>query len=441
MVQLKNFYYLDSESYRRLKAVTNDEVLFNYGEKRPYGMIMSVGKSDYYVPMTHDLRLKKHPFLESAVYPLPSIERNFPEAGFDFQHALPIKDDAYSFTLNNQLIANDQRTLATNMQNQIASKLEKYVENYKHYQRGENLELVDGKLPDTRTFKVSTLNYFHEEIGLEPTFDIQHIIDKFSREGNLSLVDNYPYVHYMNEAEISDAEDIQLVLNVFSEKEQDEILEQSPWNLELMKGGKSLGYLAYGDSWSTEFEIQDELEDLKNRVRQNDYKNLYSEIDFKDLLKDSGFELDNEIENEKAMKLQKYLGQIPFVHKGNLQEMDNLLAEEQVYSRSFRDIDIAKNDGFEIMEEEFTPNKIYYYKNEEKEKVIQFASENPKEVAKYFELMLKSKSNVTYDFTKIDKDFGRDDMKTESVLSTIRKIVRMKDINQKNIEKENEMER
>ena len=55
--------------------------------------------------------------------------------------------------------------------------------------------------------------------------------------------------------------------------------------------------------------------------------------------------------------------------------------------------------------------------------------------------MLKSKSKVTYDFTKIDKDFGRDDMKTESVLSTIRKIVRMKDINQKNIEKENEMER
>ena len=208
-----------------------------------------------------------------------------------------------------------------------------------------------------------------------------------------------------------------------------------------MKGGKSLGYLAYGDSWSTEFEIQDELEDLKNRVRQNDYKNLYSEIDFKDLLKDTGFELDDELENEKAMKLQKYLGQIPFVHKGNLQEMDNLLAEEQVYSRSFRDIDIAKNDGFEIMEEEFTPNKIYYYKNEEKEKVIQFASENPKEIAKYFELMLKSKSNVTYDFTKIDKDFGRDDMKTESVLSTIRKIVRMKDINQKNIEKENEMER
>ncbi|MDY2954113.1 MAG: type III toxin-antitoxin system ToxN/AbiQ family toxin [Enterococcus cecorum] len=441
MPNLMNFFSLDDASYHLLETKTGNEILYNKSEHRPYGVIMSVGNVDYYVPMKHDLNVTSKPFLETSVYLIPSQTLNYPYGGFDFQHVLPIKDGAYSFTLNNQLIANDQRTLATNMQNQIASKLEKYVKNYKHYQRGENLELVDGKLPDTRTFKVSTLNYFHEEIGLEPIFDIQHIIDKFSREGHLSLVENYPYVHYMNEAEISDAEDIQFVLNVFSEKEQDEILDQSPWNLELMKGGKSLGYLAYGDSWSTEFEIQDELEDLKNRVRQNDYKNLYSEIDFKDLLKDSGFELDNELENEKAMKLQKYLGQIPFVHKGNLQEMDNLLAEEQVYSRSFRDIDIAKNDGFEIMEEEFTPNKIYYYKNEEEEKVIQFASENPKEIAKYFELMLKSQSNVTYDFTKIDKDFGRDDMKTESVLSTIRKIVRMKDINQKNIEKENEMER
>lgn len=440
MVQLKNFYYLDSESYRRLKAVTNDEVLFNYGERRPYGMIMSVGKSDYYVPMTHDLRLMKHPFLESAVYPLPSIERNFPDAGFDFQHALPIKDGAYSFTLNNQLIANDQRTLATNMQNMIASKLEKYVENYKHYQRGENLELVDGQLPDTRTFKVSTLNYFHEEIGLEPTFDIQHIIDKFSREDDLRLIENHPYVHYKNETEISDAEDIQLVLNVFSEKERDEIQEQSPWNLELIKSGKTLGYLAYGESWSTEFEIQDELEVLRDRVRQNDYRNLYSEIDFKDFLEELGFEMEGSLENDKSVNLQKYLRQIPFVQKGNLQEMYELLAEEQVYSRSFSDIESAKKDGFELIEKEFTPNKIYYYKNEEEGKVIQFASENPKEIAKYFELMLKNKRNVTYDFTKIDKDFGVDSGQTKNTLKNIKQIVKAKDSNRRSIEQENEME-
>lgn len=685
MVQLKNFYYLDSASYRRLKAVTNDEVLFNYGERRPYGMIMSVGKSDYYVPMTHDLRLMKHPFLESAVYPLPSTERNFPDAGFDFQHALPIKDGAYSFTLNNQLIANDQRTLATNMQNQIASKLEKYVENYKHYQRGENLELVDGQLPDTRTFKVSTLNYFHEEIGLEPTFDIQRIMDKFSREDDLSLIENHPYVHYTNEAEISDAEDIQLVLNIFSEKEQDEIQAQSPWNLELIKGGETLGYLAYGESWSTEFDIQDELEDLQNRVRRNDYKNLYSEMDFRDWLHESGFEMDgrvnemhqqinkdflndvrfngnqkavlqqgiskgldvsiyadpkfdscqmeqvlagltNELDvaiyaypkfdskqmeqiregleqkldvsiyansefnaeqmaeiksglevgvdvsiyanpqfdhyqmweileglmdkrdvsiyakpefdncqmqeiklgmlrdvdvtvyanpefnydqmeqiregleqkldvsiyanpefnanqmeqireglkegldvhsyanpefnvnqmeqikqlealknqvrqnDDRAEHIQKYLAELPIVQRGKLQKMKDILSEEQVYSKRFEDIEMAKIEGFELLEKEFTPNKIYYYKNEEERKVIQFASENPKEIAKYFELILKNKRNVTYDFTKIDKDFGVDSGQTKNTLKNIKQIVKAKDSNRRSIEQENEME-
>ena len=440
MKNLMNFFSLDDASYRLLERKTGNEILYNKSEHRPYGVIMSVGNVDYYVPMKHDLNVASKPFLETSVYLIPSQTLNYPYGGFDFQHALPIKEGAYSFTLNNQLIANDQRTLATNMQNMIASKLEKYIENYKHYQRGENLELVDGQLPDTRTFRVSTLNYFHEEIGLEPTFDIQHIIDKFSREDDLSLIENHPYVHYTNETEISDAEDIQLVLNVFSEKEREEIQEQSPWNLELIKSGKTLGYLAYGESWSSEFEIQDELEVLRDRVRQNDYRNLYSEIDFKDFLEELGFEMEGSLENDKSVNLQKYLRQIPFVQKGNLQEMYELLAEEQVYSRSFSDIESAKKDGFELIEKEFTPNKIYYYKNEEEGKVIQFASENPKEIAKYFELMLKNKRNVTYDFTKIDKYFGVDSGQTKNTLKNIKQIVKAKDSNRRSIEQENEME-
>ena len=685
MQNLMNFFSLDDSSYHLLRMKTGNEILYNKSEHRPYGVIISVGKVDYYVPMKHDLNVTSKPFLDTAVYLIPSQTLNYPYGGFDFQHVLPIKDGAYSFTLNNQLVANDQRTLATNMQNQIASKLEKYVENYKHYQRGENLELVDGQLPDTRTFKVSTLNYFHEEIGLEPTFDIQRIMDKFSREDDLSLIENHPYVHYTNEAEISDVEDIQLVLNVFSEKEQDEIQAQSPWNLELMKGGKSLGYLAYGESWSTEFDIQDELEDLQNRVRRNDYRNLYSEMDFRDWLHESGFEMDyrlnemhqqinkdflndvrfnedqkavlqqgiskgldvsiyadpkfdswqmeqvlagltNELDvaiyaypkfdskqmeqiregleqkldvsiyanpefnaeqmaeiksglevgvdvsiyantqfdhyqmweileglmdkrdvsiyakpefdncqmqeiklgmlrdvdvtvyanpefnydqmeqiregleqkldvsiyanpefnanqmeqireglkegldvhsyanpefnvnqmekikqleaiknrvrqnNDRAERIQKYLAELPIVQRGKLQKMKDILSEEQVYSKRFEDIEMAKSEGFELLEKEFTPNKIYYYKNEEEGKVIQFASDNPKEITKYFEWMLKTKGNVAYDFSKVDKDFGRDDRQTENTLKTIKQIVKAKDSNRRSIEQENEME-
>lgn len=139
-----NFFSLDDSSYHLLRMKTGNEILYNKSEHRPYGVIISVGKVDYYVPMKHDLNVTSKPFLDTAVYLIPSQTLNYPYGGFDFQHVLPIKDDAYSFTLNNQLVANDQRTLATNMQNQIASKLEKYVENYKYYQRGENLELVDG---------------------------------------------------------------------------------------------------------------------------------------------------------------------------------------------------------------------------------------------------------------------------------------------------------
>ena len=96
MQNLMNFFSLDDSSYHLLRMKTGNEILYNKSEHRPYGVIISVGKVDYYVPMKHDLNVTSKPFLDTAVYLIPSQTLNYPYGGFDFQHVLPIKDGAYS---------------------------------------------------------------------------------------------------------------------------------------------------------------------------------------------------------------------------------------------------------------------------------------------------------------------------------------------------------
>lgn len=438
MTQMKNFYYLDNASYRKLRRKTNNEILFNYGERRPYGVIMSVGKIDYYVPLTHNLRLSKHPFLEEATFPLPSTNKNFPDAGFDFQHALPIKNNEYSFVLDNQLVDSDQRLLATQQQNDIASKLEKYVENYKHFKRGENLELMNGKIPDTKIFQVSTLKFFHQELGLEPTFDVQKIQDKFSKEDELILMSSQPYKQYANDVEISEAEEIQLVLNVLSESAV--FQEKTPWNLEVFKQEKSLGYLAYGESWTNNFEIETDLERLREMVKQNKYRNLYSEIDFQDMLKEIDFQTSEQKQFELGKQLNQSLEQIPVLYKEKQTSMKEILSMEQIQSKNFIDIQAAKTEGLEIVDEEYSPDKIYFYKEIDGTKQIQMASSHPDKVISYFNLLLKEKQDIQYDLSLINNEFGKDAFQDKNIISNIQKNLFSKE-RQSRMEREEDLER
>ncbi|MDZ5439603.1 type III toxin-antitoxin system ToxN/AbiQ family toxin [Enterococcus cecorum] len=438
MKNLMNFFSLDEQSYHLLESRTSNEVLYNKSEHRPYGVIMSVGNVDYYVPMKHDLNVTSKPFLESAVYLVPSQTLNYPFSGFDFQHVLPIRDNEYTFTLNNQLVGMDQRSLATQKQNEIADKLEKYIINYKHYQRGENIELVDGKLPDTKTFKVSTLNYFHQELGLEPTFDAQKIQDKFSKEDELILMSSQPYKQYANDVEISEAEEIQLVLNVLSESAV--FQEKTPWNLEVFKQEKSLGYLAYGESWTNDFEIETDLERLREMVKQNKYRNLYSEIDFQDMLKEIDFQTPEQKQFELGKQLNQSLGQIPVLYKGKQTSMKEILSMEQIQSKNFPDIQAAKMEGLEIIAEEYSPEKIYFYKEIDETKQIQMASSHPDKVISYFNLLLKEKQDIQYDFSLINNEFGKDSFQDKNIISNIQKNLISKE-RQSRMEREEDLER
>ncbi|MCW8634288.1 hypothetical protein OQG83_11460, partial [Streptococcus macedonicus] len=72
-----------------------------------------------------------------------------------------------------------------------------------------------------------------------------------------------------------------LSLAIHSNEEVENLTDvAAPWTLEVMRNGQSLGYLAYGEDWGNDFDIEDELVNLENWVKDNQVTNhLYSQKD------------------------------------------------------------------------------------------------------------------------------------------------------------------
>lgn len=172
-----NYFTLTEEYFEYLQKKTNGEILWNKNEKRPYGLIMEVGKIDFYVPFTHDLRINRFPFLKDASYQVPSEQLGYSTAGLDFQHAIPIvqPDTEAGFILANQSVFPDQKFFVKNKETEIVNKFSKYVRDYEKYistplkdKTKENL----GFNPKIYTY--STLQYFHKELGIETSQQLKN---------------------------------------------------------------------------------------------------------------------------------------------------------------------------------------------------------------------------------------------------------------------------
>jgi hypothetical protein len=172
-----NYFTLTEEYFKYLQKKTNGEILWNKNEKRPYGLIMEVGKIDFYVPFTHDLRINRFPFLKDASYQVPSEKLGYSSAGLDFQHAIPIvqSDTEAGFILANQSVFPDQKFFVKNKEAEIVNKFSKYVRDYEKYistplkyKTKENL----GFNPKIYTY--STLQYFHKELGIEASQQLKN---------------------------------------------------------------------------------------------------------------------------------------------------------------------------------------------------------------------------------------------------------------------------
>lgn len=113
---------------------------------------------------------------------------------------------------------------------------------------------------------------------VDETWDIDDIQEQLSQESDLvgtQAVD----VIYMNEVYLN--QDYSLSLAIHSNEEVENLTDvAAPWTLEVVKNGQSLGYLAYGEDWGNDFDIEDELGNLENWVKDNQVTNhLYTQKD------------------------------------------------------------------------------------------------------------------------------------------------------------------
>lgn len=110
------------------------------------------------------------------------------------------------------------------------------------------------------------------------TWDIDDIQEQLSQESDLVGTQAVDVV-YMNEVYLNQGYNLSLA--VHSNEEVENLSDvAAPWTIEVMKNGQSLGYLAYGEDWGNDFDIEDELGNLENWVKDNQVTNhLYTQKD------------------------------------------------------------------------------------------------------------------------------------------------------------------
>ena len=113
---------------------------------------------------------------------------------------------------------------------------------------------------------------------VDETWDIDDIQEQLSQESDLAGTQAVDVI-YMNEVYLNQGYSLSLAIH--SNEEVENLTDvAAPWTLEVMRNGQSLGYLAYGEDWGNDFDIEDELVNLENWVKDNQVTNhLYSQKD------------------------------------------------------------------------------------------------------------------------------------------------------------------
>ena len=116
------------------------------------------------------------------------------------------------------------------------------------------------------------------EVIAAETLSLSDIQDHLSTEADLvSTIASDSSIIYTNT--VSFNQDYSLNLEIYSPNEVDNLSDvKAPWTLEVVRDNRSLGYLAYGEDWGNDFNIEDELVNLDNWVTRNQVENhLYSQ--------------------------------------------------------------------------------------------------------------------------------------------------------------------
>lgn len=124
------------------------------------------------------------------------------------------------------------------------------------------------------------------EANVAEGLSLSDIQESLSNEGDLvSTFANDSSVLYKNTVNFDQA--YSLNLEVHSPEEVDNLSDvKAPWSLEVTKDNQSLGFLAYGEDWGNDFNIEYELVNLDSWVTRNQVENhLYSQEEVNSFLK------------------------------------------------------------------------------------------------------------------------------------------------------------
>jgi len=114
---------------------------------------------------------------------------------------------------------------------------------------------------------------------------LSELQESLSNEGDLvATIASDNSVLYTNTVNFD--QDYGLTLEVYSPEEVDNLSDvKAPWSLKVTKGNQSLGFLAYGEDWGNDFNIEEELVNLDNWVIRNQVENhLYSQEEVNSLM-------------------------------------------------------------------------------------------------------------------------------------------------------------
>ncbi|MCF2567289.1 toprim domain-containing protein, partial [Streptococcus pasteurianus] len=116
------------------------------------------------------------------------------------------------------------------------------------------------------------------EASVAEGLSLSDIQESLSNEGELvSTIASDSSVIYTNTVNFDQA--YSLNLEVHSPEEVDNLSDiKAPWTLEVTRDNHSLGYLAYGEDWGNDFNVEDDLVSLDSWITRNRVENhLYSQ--------------------------------------------------------------------------------------------------------------------------------------------------------------------
>ena len=237
-------------------------------------------------------------------------------------------------------------------------------------------------------------------------FDVENVQEKLSDESRLEMLESTPgYVSYHQSVPLDKQSESYVELMVVTNKEYANLSESdyNYWLLTLTQSGENKGMLAYGEDWTSDFEINNELTQLQAN------SNLLEEVDVNDFLEQAN----RQLSTVNARSIINEILNLPIYD--NTEEntigqaltgvdLDLLSLEDFLKRYPYLDEDLGEMDW--IKDPTNSQNMVLF--DPQCASDILCMSSNPVDIVEVLEddSYFMSIEGRTFDFSGVDKHFG-----------------------------------